>query len=129
MSNPDQQSKATDTPADSGRCETWRVGSKVPINVYAGNRPVCQCHTEADAAHIVRAVNRLATPLPAGTEEALFVRWMEQRAPETLRRWRQAFERETSHGRTADTAPPLVSTETTEPAEKIKVQHPGTGGL
>ena len=26
------------------RAEAWRVGSKVPINVYEGDRPVCQCH-------------------------------------------------------------------------------------
>ena len=38
---------------------TWRVGSKVPINVYEGNRPVCQCHTVADARRIVRAMNTL----------------------------------------------------------------------
>ena len=36
----------------------WRVGSKVPINVYDGDRPVCQCQTAADAALIVKAVNR-----------------------------------------------------------------------
>lgn len=35
----------------------WRIGSKVPINVYAGNRPVCQCHTQEDALTIVSAVN------------------------------------------------------------------------
>ena len=36
----------------------WRAGSKVPINVYEGERPVCQCHTAADAARIVKAMNR-----------------------------------------------------------------------
>jgi hypothetical protein len=36
----------------------WRVGTKIPINVYDGNRPVCQCQTETDAALIVLAVNR-----------------------------------------------------------------------
>lgn len=37
----------------------WRVGAKVPINVYAGDRPVCQSHTAEDAALIVESVNGL----------------------------------------------------------------------
>jgi hypothetical protein len=36
----------------------WRVGSKVPLNVYDGaDKPVCQCHTPEQAALIVRSVN------------------------------------------------------------------------
>ena len=35
----------------------WRVGSKVPINVYEDDAPVCQCHTPEMAARIVRAMN------------------------------------------------------------------------
>lgn len=35
----------------------WRVGGKVPLNVYDGDRPVCQCHTAEDAAKIVEAMN------------------------------------------------------------------------
>ena len=35
----------------------WRIGSKIPINVYDDNRPVCQCQTAMDAKVIVRAVN------------------------------------------------------------------------
>ena len=35
----------------------WRVGSKIPLNVYDGDRPVCQCHTPEDAARIVAAMN------------------------------------------------------------------------
>lgn len=35
----------------------WRVGRLVPINVYDGDRPVCQCHNEEDAVRIVRAMN------------------------------------------------------------------------
>lgn len=37
---------------------TWRVGKKVSINVYEGNRPVCQCHNPEDARGIVAAMNR-----------------------------------------------------------------------
>ncbi len=37
----------------------WRVGSKVPINVYEGDRPVCQCHNEQDAERIVDAMNAM----------------------------------------------------------------------
>jgi hypothetical protein len=36
----------------------WRVGTKIKLNVYDGNRPVCQCHTQGDAARIVLAMNR-----------------------------------------------------------------------
>lgn len=36
----------------------WRVGRKVPINVYDGDRPVCQCHNAEDAALIVAAMER-----------------------------------------------------------------------
>lgn len=36
---------------------TWRVGKKIPMNVYEGDRPVCQCHNEMDAARIVTAMN------------------------------------------------------------------------
>lgn len=35
----------------------WRTGRKVPLNVYEGDRPVCQCHNEEDAARIVAGMN------------------------------------------------------------------------
>ena len=36
----------------------WRNGAKVPLNVYdERGRPICQCHTVADAERIVAAVN------------------------------------------------------------------------
>ena len=35
----------------------WRTGKRVAINVYEGDRPVCQCQTAADAALVVAAVN------------------------------------------------------------------------
>lgn len=38
----------------------WRQGRHVLINIYDGDRPVCQCHNESDAALIVEAVNRMA---------------------------------------------------------------------
>ena len=38
---------------------SWRQGSKVPLNVYEGDRPVCQCHTELDAIRIVAAFRAL----------------------------------------------------------------------
>lgn len=49
------------TPAPQPDCRQtgrWRVGSKVPLNVYQGDRPVCQCHNEADAQQIVEAMNQ-----------------------------------------------------------------------
>ncbi len=45
----------------------WRVGTKVPLNVYEGDRPVCQCHTPEDAARIVRAMNRSLPAQPCAT--------------------------------------------------------------
>ncbi len=35
----------------------WRVGRNVPINVYEGDIPVCQCQTAEYARQIVEAVN------------------------------------------------------------------------
>lgn len=37
--------------------QEWRVGSKITLNVYEGDRPVCQCHSSEDAERIVAAVN------------------------------------------------------------------------
>jgi hypothetical protein len=42
----------------------WRVGTQVPINVYEGDRPVCQCQTALDARRIVEAMNRLLPEAP-----------------------------------------------------------------
>ena len=35
----------------------WRVGGKVPLNVYEGDKPMFQCHTPEDAARIVALLN------------------------------------------------------------------------
>lgn len=37
----------------------WRVGEKIKINVYEGDRPVCQCHHVSDAIRIVMAMNKV----------------------------------------------------------------------
>jgi hypothetical protein len=36
---------------------TWRVGSKVPLNVYEDDKPMFQCHTPEDAARVVALLN------------------------------------------------------------------------
>jgi hypothetical protein len=36
---------------------SWRHGRKIHLNVYDGDRPVCQCHTVEDAAQIILSVN------------------------------------------------------------------------
>lgn len=53
-----------DQMADASGHEAWRVGGKVPWNVYGepteqwpNGRPVCQCHNAEDAALIRDAVN------------------------------------------------------------------------
>jgi len=43
----------------------WRVGRRNPLNVYEGDRSVCQCHDAADARRIVDAVNRCGRPEPS----------------------------------------------------------------
>jgi len=40
----------------------WRVGTKVPINVYKNDVPVCQCQTPELAAEIVAGMNQTQTP-------------------------------------------------------------------
>jgi hypothetical protein len=73
----------------------WRTGRSISLNVYEGNRPVCQCHNEEDAARIVTAVNREAEAIvTAKVLERRFLDWMQERAPETLKTWRAAYERE-----------------------------------
>lgn len=44
------------------RPKKWRQGTKVKLNIYEGNRSVCQCHRAKDAARIVDAVNALRHP-------------------------------------------------------------------
>jgi hypothetical protein len=39
------------------RISEFRVGGKVPLNVYEGDRPVFQCHTPEDAARFVELLN------------------------------------------------------------------------
>lgn len=39
----------------------WRIGTKIPLNVYDGDRPVCQCHSLMDAIDIVTAINLQAS--------------------------------------------------------------------
>lgn len=41
------------------KLKAWRTGHKVKLNVYDGDRPVCQCHSQKDAERIVRAVNAM----------------------------------------------------------------------
>jgi len=38
----------------------WRIGHKVPLNVYKGDYPVCQCHTPQEALEIVDGMNAKA---------------------------------------------------------------------
>lgn len=36
---------------------TWRVGGKIPLNVYEDDKPMFQCHTPEDAARVVGLLN------------------------------------------------------------------------
>ncbi len=38
----------------------WRTGTKNNLNVYEGDRSVCQCHNPEDAARIVAGMNYAA---------------------------------------------------------------------
>lgn len=43
----------------------WRVGRKIPLNVYDGyGRPICQCHTVEDALAIVDGMNGVGDQKP-----------------------------------------------------------------
>jgi len=53
--NPTESPKQPDKPSFT----RWRTGTRVPINVYEGERPICQCQTAMDAKLIVLAVNSL----------------------------------------------------------------------
>jgi hypothetical protein len=56
--------------------ELWRVGTRVPINVYDENgAPVCQCQTADYARRIVNAVNAVRSPLPGMSDTELLDRW------------------------------------------------------
>ena len=35
----------------------WKVGSKVNLNVYKDDRPICQCHSKEDAGELVAGMN------------------------------------------------------------------------
>lgn len=45
----------------------WRIGRKVPINMYDGDRPVCQTHTALDARRIVDSVNKMIELIHQGS--------------------------------------------------------------
>jgi hypothetical protein len=47
----------TGSMGSAGSAVRWRVGTKVPLNVYEADRPVCQCRREEDARRIVDAMN------------------------------------------------------------------------
>lgn len=36
---------------------TWRVGGKIPLNVYEDDKPMFQCHTPEDATRVVGLLN------------------------------------------------------------------------
>ena len=48
----------------------WRVGNRVPLNVYRGDEPICQCHTPEQAREIVAAMNA-AQPESAGESQSV----------------------------------------------------------
>lgn len=35
----------------------WRIGGKIPLNVYENDKPRFQCHTPEEAARIVAILN------------------------------------------------------------------------
>lgn len=49
---------------------TWRVGTKIPLNLYKDERPVCRCHNEEDARELAAGMNA-AYALAEGMAEAI----------------------------------------------------------
>ena len=39
--------------------EKWRVGTKVPLNIYRDDVPICQCHSDIDSRFIVAGMNQV----------------------------------------------------------------------
>jgi len=53
----------------SSYAEEWRTGGRIKLNVYEGDRPVCQCHDEEGRAQDRRRDEpRPGEPSRAGEE-------------------------------------------------------------
>lgn len=65
----------------------WRVGRKVALNVYEGDRPAFQCHTPEEAARVVGLLNA-ALKQPVLTREqimgAVARGWCHRQAASTI---------------------------------------------
>ncbi len=59
-----------DPPIPDLNIPRWRTGKRVRLNVYAGDRPVCQCHSEEDALAIVNCVNFARILIQDGSDKA-----------------------------------------------------------
>lgn len=62
---------------------TWRVGNRVPLNVYLNDKPMFQCHTPEDAAMVVALLNGALPPRAVELLEKLLVaveKWTEDHA-------------------------------------------------
>lgn len=53
----------------------WRRGRSVPLNVYEGDRPVCQCHNQVDALRIVQALNAQCQCPQCGRKKSASRNW------------------------------------------------------
>jgi len=118
---------------------SWRVGRKVPLNVYDGDdRPVCQCHTVEDARLIVEAVNELR----ASTSDWKSSARIAERESENARLWQSpdwkctkcayvnlAIRRACRYCGQARPADPVASTERSPPSPPPQPSEvaPGTG--
>ncbi len=97
--------------------ERWRVGTKVAVNVYEGDRPVCQCHTPRDARLIVSAVNAMLD-----RNASVYCRWCIEGSPRIHSSVSDAWIHHTSIGRIVCVAGPSANTSTLSEAK-----HPQEG--
>lgn len=44
--------------------QRFRQGTRNKLNVYDGDRSICQCHCDTDAAMVVRALNQAMASQP-----------------------------------------------------------------
>jgi hypothetical protein len=65
----DGEDRPRRAPTDPIGVDKWRVGRAVPLNVYDGDRPVCQCHSTHDAMMIVTAVNQMFDGVRMGVSQ------------------------------------------------------------
>ena len=66
----------------------WKVGSKVKLNVYKDDRPICQCHSKEDAEELVAGMNaQEAQKKTSAAQLRVLARMIQERATIRVSTW------------------------------------------